>query len=172
MEQIRILEKLLTVAKGPIPYIKVLMALISSRYDYNPSMSSHMSVEMWKSTLGELNTLVGLLESNPDVTISEEIEEEEEDEEKENQRPEDDSGSKVIRGSFVSFISRLDREFLMSLQNTDPHTVEYIERLKDETPLYGIIKRSEQYFAHCNDIESVCRLKMMRVEHIYYKVCG
>src|SRR5579862_3736804 len=51
-----------------------------------------------------------------------------------------------VRGSLVSFIDRLDDELTKSLQNIDPHTTEYIERLRDEQKLYAVIVRGGIWF--------------------------
>jgi len=76
-----------------------------------------------------------------------------------------------VRGSIVSFVDRLDDEFTRSLQNIDPHTTEYIDRLRDETGLYALIVRSQLYFEKINHTESLFQICMRRVEHLYYMVC-
>jgi len=61
-----------------------------------------------------------------------------------------------VRGSLVSFIDRLDDELTKSLQNIDPHTTEYIERLVEKE-------------GHDTG-GSASRIVLRRLEHIYYKV--
>jgi translation initiation factor 3 subunit C len=48
LEQIKVLQKLLNVATTPYQQIRVLLALIPAQFDYNPSMSNYMNVDMWK----------------------------------------------------------------------------------------------------------------------------
>jgi translation initiation factor 3 subunit C len=48
-EQIRIMEKLLEVAQTPYQKIKVLLALIATRFDLSTGAQSYMPVEQWKS---------------------------------------------------------------------------------------------------------------------------
>jgi translation initiation factor 3 subunit C len=48
-EQIRIMEKLLEVAQTPYQKIKVLLALISTRFDLTTGAQSYMSNEQWKA---------------------------------------------------------------------------------------------------------------------------
>ena len=75
-----------------------------------------------------------------------------------------------VQGHLGSFIDRLDDEFTKSLQNIDPHTSEYIERLRDEPALYAIIVRALTYLtSKGTSSESVDMITMRRVEHIYYK---
>ena len=76
----------------------------------------------------------------------------------------------AVRGSIVSFIDRLDDEFTKSLQNIDPHTTDYVDRLKDETELYATIVRGQIHFEKNELDESTSRVVMRRLEHLYYKV--
>jgi len=80
-----------------------------------------------------------------------------------------------VRGSLVSFIDRLDDELTKSLQNIDPHTTEYIERLRDEQSLYAVIVRGGIWFERIereghDTGGSASRIVLRRLEHIYYKV--
>jgi translation initiation factor 3 subunit C len=76
----------------------------------------------------------------------------------------------LVRGNISSFIDRLDDEFTKSLQNIDPHTMEYIERLRDETALYVLIVRAQKYFEKIKSADALDLALMKRVEHLYYKV--
>ena len=107
------------------------------------------------------------METNPTFIIRDLVEEEEE----EDKEPVIEPGQTFgIRGSIVSFIDRLDDEFTKSLQNIDPHTTDYVDRLKDETELYTTIVRGQIYFEKNNLNESTSRVIMRRLEHLYYKV--
>ena len=81
-----------------------------------------------------------------------------------------------ISGSIVSFAERLDDELTRSLQNIDPHTTEYIERLSDEGSLYAAIVRSQAYYERIAQIpniscvEALNRVINRRLEHVYFKV--
>lgn len=48
-EQIKVMEKLLEVAQTPYQKIKVLLALISTRFDLTTGSQSYMSNEQWKA---------------------------------------------------------------------------------------------------------------------------
>ncbi|RIA82556.1 eukaryotic translation initiation factor 3 domain-containing protein [Glomus cerebriforme] len=166
LEQIKILQKLLGVAATSYQQIRVLLALIPAQFDYNPSMSNYMNVDMWKSTQKEINQLLTIMDTNPNFIIHDHVEEEEE----EDKEPVIEPGQTFgIRGSIVSFIDRLDDEFTKSLQNIDPHTTDYVDRLKDETELYATIVRGQIYFEKNDLNESTSRVVMRRLEHLYYK---
>jgi translation initiation factor 3 subunit C len=75
-----------------------------------------------------------------------------------------------LRGIITSLVDRLDDEFYKSLQNIDPYTAEYVERLKDELELYALLVRT-QHFAESTGLvrDGIDLLVMRRVEHLYYK---
>ncbi|KAJ1937313.1 Translation initiation factor 3 subunit c, partial [Kickxella alabastrina] len=157
------LEKLLAVAGNPLQKCKVLMALISAQFDNVPS-AGFMSPELWNKARANLDNLLSTLENNRQITISEDgdVHDTEEDVNYNNE-------TITLRGSIISFIDRLDDEFTKSLQSIDPHTPEYVGRMRDTVPLYTSIVRAQQYFERCNIQESVCRIVLRRIEHLYYR---
>lgn len=181
-EQLRILEKLRDVAVTPYQKIRVLLALISSRFDYNP-VALYMPVDQWNayvtpegfancSAQNELISLIEILEENQSFIIIENTE----DISLDDPPPDPQPGETVkVQGSLVSFIDRLDDELTKSLQNIDPHTTEYIERLRDEQSLYLVIVRGGIWFERIenegHDTQgSGSRVVLRRLEHVYYKV--
>ncbi|KAJ3294249.1 Translation initiation factor 3 subunit c [Borealophlyctis nickersoniae] len=165
--QIANLKKLLEVANNPYQKVKVLLVLIPSRFDFTPVATGFMSVDFWKSTLSEMNELFQLLEENEHLTMVEGAEEDED--EKSIEVKSNAKESVPVRGNLGSFIDRIDDEFTKTLQNVDPHTIEYITRLKDETSLYALIVRAQKYFERIQNQEWIDLTKMRRVEHLYYK---
>lgn len=82
-----------------------------------------------------------------------------------------------IPGSIVSSVERLDDELTRSLQHIDPHTAEYIDRLVDEGALYVNIVKAMLYVERLakdpkleTSQESINRVVMRRLEHVYFKV--
>lgn len=167
-EQIRILEKLLDISVTSYQRIRVLLALISSRFDYNSSVSSYMPVELWLSAQREVDQLVGIITEEPQYVIQEFTEDYDE---LVDRSPETEpTGVVVIRGSVISFVDRLDDEFTKSLQNIDPHGTEYVDRLKDEKSLYCTICRAQALYEKTQQDDPLGRVVMRRLEHIYSKV--
>ena len=80
-----------------------------------------------------------------------------------------------VPGSIVSIVDRLDDELTRSLQHIDPHTTEYIDRLCDESALYASILRAQLYLERLQrqqgiaTDESLNRVIMRRIDHIYFK---
>ncbi|KNZ80470.1 Eukaryotic translation initiation factor 3 subunit C [Termitomyces sp. J132] len=165
-EQIRILEKLLEVAATSYQRIRVLLALISSRFDYNSSVSTHMPIELWLHAQREVDQLVSIVASDGNYSIQEVTEDYDELVER---SPATEGGVVRIRGSIISFIDRLDDEFTRSLQNIDPHGTEYVDRLKDEKGLYCTICRAQAFYEKTKQDEPLGRVIMRRLEHIYSK---
>ena len=174
-EQIRVMEKLLEVAVTPYQEIRVLLSLISTRFDLTTgSTSTFMSQENWKSAEHEFSKLLAALEENRNMVVVENAEELEEDE----KPPQPSAGETLkIPGSIVSVVERLDDELTRSLQHIDPHTAEYIERLKDEQALYNNTLRALLYVENLKKDSKLeqtddgsNRVVMRRLEHVYFKV--
>ncbi|KAI0244335.1 Translation initiation factor 3 subunit c [Massospora cicadina] len=161
-EQVAVLLKLLGVAATPRHRIRILFALISSRLDYGTGLIAFCPTSIWQSALREVVELFTILESHTELNISETYEEVDEEE------PES-KDLLDIQGSVISLVERLDDEFTKSLQNTDPHAPEYLERLSDETSLVQLITRAQQYFEYKGQTLEATRAIIRRVEHLYYK---
>ncbi|KAL9618139.1 MAG: hypothetical protein Q9160_007146 [Pyrenula sp. 1 TL-2023] len=173
-EQIRIMERLHEVAQTPYQKIRVLLAIVSTRFDLSSSSTqNYMSQEQWRSAEKEFSTLLQTLEDNRTFIVYEGAEEWEDDD----KQPQPASGELFkIPGSITSLIERLDDELTRSLQHIDPHTAEYIERLGDEQSLYTDIIRSLIYVEGQNKMEKVearqenaNRVVIRRLEHLYFK---
>lgn len=167
-EQIRILEKLLEVAATKYQRIRVLLALLSARFDYNASVASHMPIDLWIAAQKEVDQLINTVATDDQYTVEEITPDYDESVD----RTPDDEPDKIVRvrGSIISFVDRLDDEFNKSLQNIDPHGTEYVERLKDEKYLYMTITRAQAYYEESKTrSESLTRVIMRRLEHIYSK---
>jgi translation initiation factor 3 subunit C len=173
-EQIKVMEKLFEVATTPYQRVRVLLALISTRFDLSTGVQTFMSQEQWKAAEQEFGNLLKVLEANPELVVVENAEEWEDDE----KAPTITPGQKFkIPGSIVSYVERLDDELTRSLQHIDPHTAEYIDRLSDEGALYNNIVRTLIYTEAARKDEaleipqdSLNRIVMRRLEHIYFKV--
>jgi translation initiation factor 3 subunit C len=174
-EQIRIMERLLEVANNPYQRIRVLLTLISTRFDVTTtSIQNYMSQESWRAAEREFASLLQTLEDEPTYMVLEGADEWEDDE----KTPNPTAGEIFkVPGSVVSLAERLDDELTRALQQTDPHTAEYIERLSDEQLLYTDIVRTLIYTETINKKleksenrqDNINRTAIRRLEHIYFK---
>lgn len=166
-EQIRILEKLLEVAVTSYQRLRVLLALVSSRFDFNSSIANYMPIELWLAAQREVDQLISIVALDPSYVVQEHTVDY--DELLERSPATEPEGIVRIRGSIISFVDRLDDEFTKSLQNIDPHGTEYVDRLKDEKVLYRTICRAQAYYEHSEQAEPLGRVVVRRLEHIYCK---
>ena len=127
-----------------------------------------MPIEMWLSAQREIDSLIGILIDDGGYSVQEitsdydDLVERTPDGEKD--------GVVRVRGSIISFVDRLDDEFIRSLQNLDPHGTEYMDRLKDEKSLYCTICHAEALYEKKQLPEPLARVVTRRLEHIYSKV--
>lgn len=175
VEQIKIMEKLNEISNTPYQRIRVLLTIISTRFDLGSGAATSMALDHWKAAEKEIGQLLDTLNENQEYVVLENAEEWEDDE----SPPTMQEGQKYIKvpGSVVSYIERLDDELTRSLQNIDPHTSEYIERLTDESSLYNLIFKSQLYYEMLRkdtdlefDQDNINRIMSRRMEHIYFKV--
>lgn len=107
-----------------------------------------------------MSEILDMLLVHKDVIISESVTEETENFETAPYR---------IRGCMLTSVERLDDEFTKLLKECDPHSNEYVERLKDESKVAGIIDKVQKYLER-NDVQNeVCRIYLRKIEHLYYK---
>ncbi|KAF2145011.1 uncharacterized protein K452DRAFT_316143 [Aplosporella prunicola CBS 121167] len=171
LEQIRVMEKLLDVAANEYQKVRVLLTLIPTRFDLSSGTGNQMSQEQWRLAAQEFKLLLEILESSNELVVIEGAEEWEDDDK---QPPITDGETFKMPGSITSFVERLDDELTRALQQIDPHTAEYVERLTDETALYAGIARAMLYVEtvkdkHQGPQESINRIIMRRLEHLYFK---
>lgn len=96
----------------------------------------------------------------PDITISEKINEETE---------QVDKPPYKIHGYIITVVERLDEEFTKLLKECDPHSNEYVQRLKDETRVVEIIDKVQTFLEKQGEPEELCSVYMRKIEHLYYK---
>uniref|UniRef100_A0A8B9K8J9 Eukaryotic translation initiation factor 3 subunit C n=1 Tax=Astyanax mexicanus TaxID=7994 RepID=A0A8B9K8J9_ASTMX len=142
--------------------VKIKFNIIASLYDYNPNLATFMKPDMWKKCLDCINELLDILFGNNNIFIGENI-------------AEDSENLAVseqpfrVRGCILTLVERMDEEFTKIMQNTDPHSQEYVDNLKDEGRVCNIIDRLLQYLESKGSTEEVCRVYLRRIMHTYYK---
>lgn len=174
-EQIAQLEQLLAdhTEKGTtFEKIAIYQMLLLIRFDVSTNQS-FMPIALWNANQNDLGGMLLLLEGCVDLYQLSELGQTTDDLDIEPEANAD--GVKVIFGSVASLIDRLDDEFTRSLQNTDPHSIEYVARLKDESKVYQLVVRGQLYIERItsesikNSAEQLGRIVARRLEHVYYK---
>nr|KAF6272093.1 hypothetical protein mMyoMyo1_010886 [Myotis myotis] len=164
--QIELLQLLVQIASennlGEGVAIKIKFNIIASLYDYNPNLATYMKPEMWQKCLDCINELMDILFANPNIFVGENILEESENLHNVDQ-------PLRVRGCILTLVERMDEEFTKIMQNTDPHSQEYVEHLKDEAQVCAIIERVQHYLEEKGTTEEICRVYLRRILHTYYK---
>lgn len=165
-EQLNILARLKEVSQTPYQKLRVLLATVAARFDFQANLSQYMPLEAWKRAQNEVTELLELLETEREYTVIEDAPEQ--DDEQAQPLPTKEVPIVQVRGSIISYVDRLDDELTRALQNIDPHSQEYIDRLRDESALYATVVRA-QIYVESNGEKDISRLIMRRLDHLYYK---
>uniref|UniRef100_A0A7N8XXU1 Eukaryotic translation initiation factor 3 subunit C n=1 Tax=Mastacembelus armatus TaxID=205130 RepID=A0A7N8XXU1_9TELE len=165
--QIELLHALAAIAAennlGQGILVKIKFNIIASLYDYNPNLAAFMKPDMWKKCLDCIDELLDILfDNNNNIFIGENIAED-----SENLAVSDQPFR--VRGCVLTLVERMDEEFTKIMQNTDPHSQEYVDNLKDEGRVCGLVDRLLGYLENKGSTEEICRIYLRRIMHTYYK---
>jgi len=74
-----------------------------------------------------------------------------------------------VNGSLSLLVTRLDEEYMKSLQQISPYSAEYVIRLRDEAKLVELLKNAHEYFVRVASKSEAAEISLLRVEHLYYR---
>lgn len=163
--QIEFLQELKNISDshnlGPAIGAKIRFNIVSAIFDYNLKMSEPMKLDNWAKLLEIMQDLLKLLLANAsDIILSEAVTEETEEYENKPYR---------LRGCCLTAVERLDDEFIKLLKECDPHSNEYVERLKDEVSVTKLIEQVLRFVEIQGSPIEICRIYLRKIDHLYYK---
>lgn len=163
--QIEFLHELKAIAEqhnlGAAIAVKIRFNIVSAIFDYNLKISEPMKLENWKKLLETMADLMKfLLSNNEDIKLSEVITDETE---------EYETKPYKLRGCVLTAVERLDDEFIKLLKECDPHSNDYVERLKDEVTVTKLIEMVLKYVEIQGSPLEICRVYLRKIDHLYYK---
>ncbi|XP_070204954.1 eukaryotic translation initiation factor 3 subunit C-like isoform X3 [Littorina saxatilis] len=163
-QMIELLQELKTVADannlGPAMHVKILFNIVAAIFDYNPNIATCMRSEMWEMCMETMDTLMKMLTEMDDLVVSENTLEDNESLEASPYR---------VRGCILTVMERLDEEFTKMLQACDAHSTEFVDRLKDEQRMCGLLETLQTYVEKTGTSEEICRAYLRQIEHCYFK---
>jgi len=149
------LRELLAHVKGKQLKVAIHKQIIATMLGVTSAhLTKHMKPELWNSARNNILDLLKLLVSDSSLT------------EADNEVLETAEESTTIR----AFVEQLDAEFTKSMQNIDPHTHEYVDRLRDESSILELAALVQNYYQSIGKMDQAARMAMKRVEHLYYKL--
>ena len=146
---------------GPGMSLKLLFSISAAIMDSSNATDVALKPDMWKKLLDVTKEIFKFLKQNSDIVFNRAEEE----------NVEDPSTPYRIQEDPVTLLERVDCEFTKILQNSDGHSPEYIEKLKDEIMIVGLIDNLLCHYERYNfPADILCRIYLLRVEHTYYKL--
>ncbi|XP_065054309.1 eukaryotic translation initiation factor 3 subunit C-like [Rhopilema esculentum] len=148
---------------GPGLNLKITFNIMAALFDSVPTTDTPLKPDMWKNALEEIQNILTLLEENEGIQVGDNISDDAE-------NVENQEEPLRVRGCPFTVLERLYTEFLKILQNTDCHSTEYVDRLRDEALLTKIILRMQSYLEKTSTTDLISKMYLLRIEHIYYKL--
>jgi len=165
-EQVRQMEWLSRAAKTPAQLVRVLLHMIAAQFDLGHTLGV-MPRDMYQAAANTAERLLQIAKSHPKVVRS---------------AIRDLGAASGALGSteaetleyvmvdFAALVERLDDELTRAFQASNPHSTEYVERLRDEPRWLDFARRVQHYYEEqVGDACQAARVAARRILHLYYQ---
>jgi translation initiation factor 3 subunit C len=156
------LVKYLSKAESKRTKIQVYMQMLTTQFDINPNFLPYTPIDVWNQCYLNVMEMMKIINENEIIIFESSTLDE-------NQQDNNNSGVIKIHGNLYSIVERMDDEFTRSLQNIDPHTQDYLERLKDETLLLNITSIIYEYYKKQKEYLKSTRISARLLDHTYFR---
>eukprot|EP00613_Pedinella_sp_CCMP2098_P076133 CAMPEP_0171939554 /NCGR_PEP_ID=MMETSP0993-20121228/36399_1 /TAXON_ID=483369 /ORGANISM="non described non described, Strain CCMP2098" /LENGTH=957 /DNA_ID=CAMNT_0012581419 /DNA_START=43 /DNA_END=2912 /DNA_ORIENTATION=- len=172
---------------GPRCEIPAQCHLIAAHLDMQRNMDDYLLLADWKACFKFLMRVMEVLETDEalrlgsvgtDYTAEIQLASQgalkpltDADKERALKEAEEASSTGVIQvmGNLFSLVTRLDDEYTRALQKINPHTEEYIQRLRLESDLVALCRQVQNYYLRSGDKAVAAQVALISIEHVYYK---
>uniref|UniRef100_A0A6B2KXJ5 PCI domain-containing protein n=1 Tax=Arcella intermedia TaxID=1963864 RepID=A0A6B2KXJ5_9EUKA len=136
--------------------------IVNALFDTNQG-ATHLVINTWKKIYNELVIILDALFENPHLKLVENVEE--------------SAAENTVCGHLLFSVERLHDEYIRSLQNIDPQTPDYLQRLAHENDMLILLQYTSKYYETLrattpNDprtINSIAELSARQLDYLYYK---
>ncbi|KAK4532696.1 hypothetical protein CCYA_CCYA13G3553 [Cyanidiococcus yangmingshanensis] len=165
-EQVQQMEWLSRAAKTPAQLVRVLLHMIAAQFDLG-HMLGVMPRDMYQAAMSTAERLLDIAKMHPkvvrsavrDVGVASAALE-----------PADAEALERVMVDFAALVERLDDELTRAFQAANPHSTEYIERLRDEPRWIDFAGQVQQYYEQqVGDMCQAARVAARRILHLYYQ---
>ena len=125
-------------------------------FDTNPGQLSSISINLWEKIYNSILTLLELY----DELIKTKNEKNQKDIE---------NISSTLQNNLTSITEKLENELYKSLQFTDNSSIDYLTVIKHEIIFLSLCKKVENFFKNLNNKNSIAKIYLLVILHIYYK---
>ncbi|KAH3758157.1 Eukaryotic translation initiation factor 3 subunit C [Pelomyxa schiedti] len=140
--------------------LRLSVVLTAVEFDTTPRSAEFMLTSEWNKCVSTLIKVLDILDQDRSLVVQEENAPVAESQEGE---------AGITKLSILTFIERLDDQFIKSLQHLDPHTSEYLQRMNDEPSLVSLAQHAYTYYVRVKNARNAARCALVALQHTYYR---
>ncbi|MDP2434657.1 MAG: PCI domain-containing protein [archaeon] len=156
------LRFLSTKAHNNLQTLKITVSILYQIFDHYSSVDAIIPQQLWQESMYLTKAVIDLIESDhslKDRLVYEAF--------LGVQSSEDDDYAGAMR--ILSFVEKLGDSLLRSFQETDPHSVRYLNLLRNESRYHFVCVLAQRFFEKRNNYEALCRVILRHLDLLYYK---